>query len=182
MLKLINISCEIVFRWMSLDHTNDKSALVQKMVWCCETTSHYLRQCLSRFMSPYGDTRKQCVNCLIFIFQRRKEEKKWVRNILFLYSLFYFWNIATRFHRARRPHKSKYKCTYQCKKFGFMIIISLNNYFATFSTHLLKTDQDIFSIQLVLLMTDGIDAGIFWLWGSIPCLRMPWLLKSPEHQ
>ena len=28
------------------------------------------------------------------------------------------------------------------------------------------------------------DAGeeIFWLWGSIPCLLMPWLLKSPEHQ
>ena len=24
--------------------------------------------------------------------------------------------------------------------------------------------------------------GIFWLWGSIPCLQMPWLLKSPEHQ
>ena len=28
------------------------------------------------------------------------------------------------------------------------------------------------------------DAGdeIFWLWESIPCLLMPWLLKSPEHQ
>ena len=24
--------------------------------------------------------------------------------------------------------------------------------------------------------------GIFRLWGSIPCLLMPWLLKSPEHQ
>ena len=24
--------------------------------------------------------------------------------------------------------------------------------------------------------------GILWLWGPIPCLLMPWLLKSPEHQ
>ena len=157
MLNLLDISCEIVLRWMSLDHTNDKSALVQ-------VTSHYLRQCLSRFMSPYGDTRKQCVNCLIFIFQKRKEEKKWVRNSLLLYSLFYFWNIATRFRRARRPQENKYTCTYQCEKFGYMIIISQNNYFVTFSTPLLKTDQDIFFMQLVLLMTDGFYAGVFWLW------------------
>ena len=24
--------------------------------------------------------------------------------------------------------------------------------------------------------------GLFWLWRSIPCLLMLWLLKSPEHQ
>ena len=30
--------------------------------------------------------------------------------------------------------------------------------------------------------SSGARDGIFWLWGSIPCLLMPWLLKLPEHQ
>ena len=29
--------------------------------------------------------------------------------------------------------------------------------------------------------SDHAGDGIFWLWVSIPCLRMPWLLKSPRH-
>ena len=44
-----------------------------------------------------------------------------------------------------------------------------------------------FSIWLTCLsyyIVNSSDAedGIFWIWGSIPCLLMPWLLKSPEHQ
>ena len=33
----------------------------------------------------------------------------------------------------------------------------------------------------VINSSDAVD-GIFRLWESIPCLLMPWLLKSPEHQ
>ena len=47
--------------WLSLDLTNDKSALVQVMAWCRQT-SHYLSQCWPRSLSPYGVTRPQWVN------------------------------------------------------------------------------------------------------------------------
>ena len=56
------ISCGIAFSWMSLDVTDDKSTLVQVMAWCRQATSHYLKQCWPRCMSPYGVNRPQCVN------------------------------------------------------------------------------------------------------------------------
>ena len=52
---------KIALRWMPLDHTDDKSTLVQIMAWCRQATSHYLSQCWHRFMSPYSVTRPQCV-------------------------------------------------------------------------------------------------------------------------
>ena len=48
------ISCEIAQIWMSLDFTDDQWTLVQVMAWCNQTTSHYLRQCWPRSLSPYG--------------------------------------------------------------------------------------------------------------------------------
>ena len=48
-------------RWMPWDLTDDKSALVHVMVWCRQATSHYLRQCWPRSLSPYGVTRPQWV-------------------------------------------------------------------------------------------------------------------------
>ena len=45
---------------MSLDFTDDQSALAQVMAWCHQATSHYLNQCWSRSLSPYGVTRPQC--------------------------------------------------------------------------------------------------------------------------
>ena len=60
------ISCEIPLSQMSLNLTDDKSALVQVMAWCREATIHYLNQCWSRSMSPYGVTRPQwVVNSLV---------------------------------------------------------------------------------------------------------------------
>ena len=47
------ISCETAMRWMSLDLSGDKSALVQVMVWRLQATSHYMGQCLPRSMSLY---------------------------------------------------------------------------------------------------------------------------------
>ena len=49
------ISYEIALRWMPLDFTDEKSALVQ-------VTSPYLSQCWPRSMSPNGTTRPQWVN------------------------------------------------------------------------------------------------------------------------
>ena len=60
------ISDEITLRWMSLDLTGDKSALIQVMAWCCQATRHYLSQCWPTSLSPYGVTRPQCVNLLFF--------------------------------------------------------------------------------------------------------------------
>ena len=51
------ISCEICLKWMSLDHTDDKSILVHIMAWWCKATSHYLSQCWPKSKSPYGITR-----------------------------------------------------------------------------------------------------------------------------
>ena len=56
-----DISCGIALRWFSLDVTDDKSTLVQAMAWCRQATSHYLRQCWPRSMSPYGVTGPQWV-------------------------------------------------------------------------------------------------------------------------
>ena len=39
-------------RWMPLDLTEDKSILVQVMVWCHQATSHYLNQCWPRYPMP----------------------------------------------------------------------------------------------------------------------------------
>ena len=47
--------------WMPWNPIHDKSTSVQVMAWCHEATSHYLSQCLPRFISPYGITRSQCV-------------------------------------------------------------------------------------------------------------------------
>ena len=47
---------------MPLDLTDDKSTLVQVIVWCRQATRHYLSQFWTRNMLPYGVTRLQCVN------------------------------------------------------------------------------------------------------------------------
>ena len=53
------ISCEIALIWMSVDFTDDQSILVQVMAWCRQATSHYLSQCWSRSLLPYGVTGPQ---------------------------------------------------------------------------------------------------------------------------
>ena len=46
---------------MPQDITDDKSKLVQVMAWCCQATSHYLKQCWPRSPTPYGVPRPQWV-------------------------------------------------------------------------------------------------------------------------
>ena len=58
------ISYGTALRWMPLDLTDDKSTLVQIMAWCRQATSHYLSQCWTSSMSPYGVTRPQWVKPL----------------------------------------------------------------------------------------------------------------------
>ena len=50
----VSIGSDNALKWMPWDLTDDKSALVQVMAWCREATSHYLRQCWPRSMSPNG--------------------------------------------------------------------------------------------------------------------------------
>ena len=46
----------------TLLRNEDESTLVQVMAWCHQATSHYLRQCWPRSLSPYGVTRPQWVD------------------------------------------------------------------------------------------------------------------------
>ena len=54
---------KIVRNWMSMDLTDEKSALVQVMA------SHYLSQCWPRSMLPYGVNRSQWVNDFLTHFK-----------------------------------------------------------------------------------------------------------------
>ena len=54
-------SFDKVLRWMIQDLTDDKSTLVQVMVWCRQATSHYLSQGWPRYISPYVAIRPQWV-------------------------------------------------------------------------------------------------------------------------
>ena len=76
------ISCEISFSWMSLNLT-DKSTLVQVMAWCRQATSHYLNQCWTKSMSPYGITRPQWVNVMR---KERLRQRKWDKKAVARYS------------------------------------------------------------------------------------------------
>ena len=48
-------------RGLQLYHINDKSTLVQVMVWCRKPTSHYLNQYWPRFLPPYGVARPKWI-------------------------------------------------------------------------------------------------------------------------
>ena len=52
-INICGISCKIALGWMSLDRTNDKSAMVQVMA-CRQATGHYLTQCWPISLSPYN--------------------------------------------------------------------------------------------------------------------------------
>ena len=71
------ISCETALIWMSLDHTNSKSILVQVMAWCRQAPSHYLSQCWPRSQSTYGITRPQWVNRFKQIHQYSLRQTYW---------------------------------------------------------------------------------------------------------
>ena len=53
-LDILSIFCRIALRWMPQDLIDDKLTLVQFVAWCRLATSHYLNQCWSRSVSPYG--------------------------------------------------------------------------------------------------------------------------------
>ena len=61
-IKFISTACKIALRWVPQNLTNKKSTLVQVMAWCRQATSHYLSQCWSRSLSPYGVNMPQWVN------------------------------------------------------------------------------------------------------------------------
>ena len=60
------ISCKIALRCMSLGLSDDKSTLVQVMALCCQTASHYLRQCWPSSMPQYGINGPQSINYILF--------------------------------------------------------------------------------------------------------------------
>ena len=63
LIVIFRCSHDNALRWMPQDLTDDKSTLVQVMVWCCQATSHYLSQCWVSSLSPYGVAKPQWVNC-----------------------------------------------------------------------------------------------------------------------
>ena len=61
---ILKIYCEffITMKCIPMDLINNKSKLVQVMVWCHAAPSHYLNQCWLRSMKPYSISRAQWVN------------------------------------------------------------------------------------------------------------------------
>ena len=59
------ISCEIAFRWLSLDITADKSALLQVIPWCRGAIRHYLKLCWPRSMCHMALGRNELMNLLL---------------------------------------------------------------------------------------------------------------------
>ena len=62
LIGIFTSSNDNALRWMSIDLTDDKSALVQVMACCRQANSHYLHQCWPRSLPPYSVTRPQWVN------------------------------------------------------------------------------------------------------------------------
>ena len=67
---------------------DDKSGLTQVMGWCGQASSHYLRQCWPRSMSPYGVNRpltepllKSISHCHWYKISMNTPEYDWNRNI-----------------------------------------------------------------------------------------------------
>ena len=52
MVDILSISPEIALRWI-----DDQATLLQVMAWCHQASSHYLNQCCSNSMTPYGITK-----------------------------------------------------------------------------------------------------------------------------
>ena len=58
-IHILSTSCKLVKRMQQKLTDHDESMLVQEMAWCHQAASHYLNQCLPRFMSPCGIIRPQ---------------------------------------------------------------------------------------------------------------------------
>ena len=64
-MEFISASCEIAFRSIPQNTSDDNLRLVQVMVWCHQATRHYLDQCSPRSMLPYGVARSQSVKGML---------------------------------------------------------------------------------------------------------------------
>ena len=82
-------SCEIALIWIPQNTFDDRSILVQIVVWCCQT-KHYQNQYEPRSMSPYGVTRQQ------------------VSHHLFWYKVYHF------FIPCKRIFSTNYECIFRC--------------------------------------------------------------------
>ena len=71
-------SCGIALIWMPLDYSDDQSTFVQVMAWCRQATSHYLSQCWPRYLWPYGVTRPQWVNSLLYTVRNKNFLSQWL--------------------------------------------------------------------------------------------------------
>ena len=63
MINFVNTSCAFLWNCTGMEANNLDLALVQVMAWWYQATSHYLRQCCYRSMSPNGVTKPQWLNC-----------------------------------------------------------------------------------------------------------------------
>ena len=70
---------------------DDKSILVQVIVWYHQATSHYLRQCWSRSMSPYGVTKPHWVQACHFFIQQIGVKTKWASILQTSSYAFFVW-------------------------------------------------------------------------------------------
>ena len=88
---------EIALRYLSLDLTDDKSTLVQVMAWCHQARSHYLNQCWTSSISPYGVTKPQWVlKHMVAYFRKRHYIKHLSRWKMLRLKYWRAWKVSTR--------------------------------------------------------------------------------------
>ena len=91
----LSISCGISLRWIPKDLTDDLSAMIQVVAWCCQAASHYLSQCWPSTMMV-STSRQQWVN-----------SKFNSRNLLY-----WLWLLRCVFHSS---HVTCFHCVLHCK-------------------------------------------------------------------
>ena len=66
LIGIFKSSYDNVLKWIPKDLADNKSTLVQVMVWCFQATSHDLNQCWPRSPMPYGVTQPQWVKEIFY--------------------------------------------------------------------------------------------------------------------
>ena len=103
---------EIALNWMPQNTFNDKSALVQVMARCLQTTSHCLSQCWPRYKSSYGVNSPEWVNSSCrWIYP--EYFTLWLNGIIFFDTeKNVFLNKLTNLHKIFKTAKLCHSCVY----------------------------------------------------------------------
>ena len=173
------------FKLLSLNVTLiSQSTLVQLMVWCHETTNHYLNQCWLRSVVPYmellGYNELKCGACSIKKFQTLKSELKYRQQTLnnYMFTIYVTFMLKTHLssHYVIKCLNSNYHMMRKCwtphgenlikllfhKRVGNLL--SVMNYDGVFIYNLFRRSQVFQDLTLCGLVMPYADRGLDQHW------------------